>query len=66
MSIFSYYTLMIWFPELFYRFEQFENDHPNQVASVCDVSSVVLNISDGYLLLLLFVVNDDLFALKLF
>nr|CAI5845381.1 unnamed protein product [Callosobruchus analis] len=37
-----YYTLMIWFPELFYRFEEFENLHPNEKASVCEVSSVVL------------------------
>lgn len=39
---FSYYTLMIWFPELFYRFEEFEKNNANKSASVCDVSSVVL------------------------
>lgn len=33
---------MIWFPELFYRFEEFETLHPNERASVCEVSSVVL------------------------
>lgn len=33
---------MIWFPELFYRFEEFENLHPDEKASVCQVSSVVL------------------------
>ncbi|CAH1099667.1 unnamed protein product [Psylliodes chrysocephalus] len=38
----SYYTLMIWFPELFYRFEEFENLHPNERATVCEVSSVVV------------------------
>lgn len=38
----SYYTLMIWFPELFYRFEEFEGAHPGQHASVCEVSSIVL------------------------
>ncbi|XP_055324513.1 synaptic vesicle glycoprotein 2C-like [Sitodiplosis mosellana] len=38
----SYYTLMIWFPELFYRFEEFEKHNANKSASVCDVSSVVL------------------------
>nr|XP_023022235.1 synaptic vesicle glycoprotein 2B-like [Leptinotarsa decemlineata] len=38
----SYYTLMIWFPELFYRFEEFENLHPNESASICEVSSVVV------------------------
>lgn len=38
----SYYTLMIWFPELFYRFEEFEKINGDQSASVCDVSSVIL------------------------
>ncbi|XP_065169374.1 synaptic vesicle glycoprotein 2C-like isoform X2 [Atheta coriaria] len=38
----SYFTLMIWFPELFYRFEEFESLHPGQSASVCDVSSIVI------------------------
>lgn len=38
----SYYTLMIWFPELFYRYESFERHHPNETASVCEVSSIVL------------------------
>lgn len=40
---FSYYTLMIWFPELFNRFEKFEHEHPGQHASVCEVSSIVVN-----------------------
>lgn len=41
---------MIWFPELFYRFEEFENTHENQTASVCEVSSVVLprNTTEGF------------------
>ncbi|XP_022909422.1 synaptic vesicle glycoprotein 2B-like [Onthophagus taurus] len=39
----SYYTLMIWFPELFYRFEEFETMHPGESASVCDVSASVTN-----------------------
>ncbi|XP_060526624.1 synaptic vesicle glycoprotein 2B-like isoform X2 [Cylas formicarius] len=45
----SYYTLMIWFPELFYRFEEFERWHPGEKASVCDVSSVVVpgNVTGG-------------------
>lgn len=44
----SYYTLMIWFPELFYRFEEFEKEHPGQSASVCEVSSVNIENSNGY------------------
>jgi len=38
----SYYTLMVWFPELFYRFEEYEKQYPGKEASVCDVSSIVV------------------------
>lgn len=49
----SYYTLMIWFPELFYRFEEYQKTNQDKPASVCDVSSVVItngtsmNFCDG-------------------
>ncbi|XP_022188783.1 synaptic vesicle glycoprotein 2B isoform X2 [Nilaparvata lugens] len=36
----GYYTLMMWFPELFNRFDKFEILHPNETASVCDVSAI--------------------------
>lgn len=42
----SYYTLMIWFPELFNRYEEFEHNFPNTSASVCDVSGIVVT-DDG-------------------
>ncbi|XP_052868506.1 synaptic vesicle glycoprotein 2B-like [Anopheles cruzii] len=45
----SYYTLMIWFPELFGRFEEYEKRNPNASVSVCDVSSVVLENVNGTL-----------------
>lgn len=41
---------MIWFPELFNRFEEFESLHPNESASVCEVSSVVLPTTNGTLI----------------
>lgn len=44
----SYYTLMVWFPELFYRFEEYENLHGSGPASVCIVSSVVLHNGEGF------------------
>lgn len=44
---FSYYTLMLWFPELFYRFEEFELQHPNETSSVCEVSSIFVNSTTG-------------------
>ncbi|XP_014284287.1 synaptic vesicle glycoprotein 2B [Halyomorpha halys] len=37
-----YYTLMLWFPELFTRFEYYSVLHPGQSASVCEVSSVFI------------------------
>lgn len=37
-----YYTMMLWFPEIFQRFEEYEKVHPNASVSVCEVSSVVL------------------------
>lgn len=43
---------MIWFPELFYRFEEFETANPGQSASVCDVSSIVLESANGYVIFL--------------
>ncbi|KAJ1520729.1 hypothetical protein ONE63_003824 [Megalurothrips usitatus] len=39
----SYYTLMMWFPELFDRFEYFSKEHPGAEASVCDVSGDALS-----------------------
>ncbi|KAF5300444.1 hypothetical protein FQA39_LY02243 [Lamprigera yunnana] len=42
----SYYTLMIWFPELFYRFEEFETLHPGEKATVCEVSSVLVQVGN--------------------
>ncbi|XP_046387178.1 synaptic vesicle glycoprotein 2C-like isoform X3 [Ischnura elegans] len=35
----SYYTLILWFPDLFDRFERFETLYPNQTASICDVTA---------------------------
>lgn len=34
---------MIWFPELFYRFEEYETLHPDGSATVCEVSNIVYN-----------------------
>lgn len=39
----SYYTLMIWFPDIFNRFREYEKNFPDKHASVCDVSSIVLS-----------------------
>ncbi|XP_043064442.1 synaptic vesicle glycoprotein 2A-like [Drosophila ficusphila] len=37
----SYYTLMVWFPEIFQRFTEYEKAFPGTPASICDVSSIV-------------------------
>ncbi|XP_033208480.1 synaptic vesicle glycoprotein 2B [Belonocnema kinseyi] len=39
----GYYGLMMWFPELFNRFDEFNRDHPDQVATICEVTDYVVN-----------------------
>ncbi|XP_077287898.1 synaptic vesicle glycoprotein 2A-like [Arctopsyche grandis] len=39
--MFSYYTLMMWFPDLFERFGHFSLMHPGKSAGVCEVTSIV-------------------------
>ncbi|XP_022901630.1 synaptic vesicle glycoprotein 2B-like [Onthophagus taurus] len=38
----GYYGLMMWFPELFNRFDEFSKDHPGVQASVCEVTDYVV------------------------
>lgn len=38
----GYYGLMMWFPELFNRFDEFHRDHPGKVASICEVTDYVV------------------------
>lgn len=38
----GYYGLMMWFPELFNRFDEFSRAHPGQSASVCEVTDYVV------------------------
>lgn len=38
----GYYGLMMWFPELFNRFDEFNRIHPGQEASVCQVTEFVI------------------------
>jgi len=38
----GYYGLMMWFPELFNRFDEFSRDHPGESASVCTVTKYVV------------------------
>lgn len=39
----GYYGLMMWFPELFNRFDEFNRDHPGAAASICEVTDYVVN-----------------------
>lgn len=39
----GYYGLMMWFPELFNRFDEFSRDHPGEDASVCRVTNYVVD-----------------------
>lgn len=39
----GYYGLMMWFPELFNRFDEYSRAHPGQDAGVCTVTEYVVN-----------------------
>lgn len=39
----GYYGLMMWFPELFSRFDEYSRAHPGKSASVCDVTKYVVH-----------------------
>ncbi|KAI4504130.1 hypothetical protein M0802_000601 [Mischocyttarus mexicanus] len=39
----GYYGLMMWFPELFNRFDEFHRDHPGQSTTICEVTDYVVN-----------------------
>ncbi|XP_058794446.1 synaptic vesicle glycoprotein 2C [Phymastichus coffea] len=39
----GYYGLMMWFPELFNRFDEFHREYPERSASVCEVTDFVVN-----------------------
>ncbi|CAH1153588.1 unnamed protein product [Phaedon cochleariae] len=40
----GYYGLMMWFPELFNRFDEYSRAHNGSEASVCEVTNYVVNI----------------------
>ncbi|XP_033214711.1 synaptic vesicle glycoprotein 2B-like isoform X2 [Belonocnema kinseyi] len=39
LELSSYYSLLLWLPEIFERFAQFESKFPNESTSICTVSS---------------------------
>lgn len=39
----GYYGLLMWFPELYSRFDEYAQAHPGQSASVCEVTDYVVN-----------------------
>lgn len=39
----GYYGLMMWFPELFNRFDEYSREHPGEEASICQVTHYVVN-----------------------
>lgn len=43
----GYYGLMMWFPELFNRFDEFSRSHPGQQAGVCEVTEFVVSQGVG-------------------
>ncbi|XP_033215087.1 synaptic vesicle glycoprotein 2B-like [Belonocnema kinseyi] len=41
----SHYALLLWFPEIFQRFSQFETKFPNETTSVCTVSKKLYSLN---------------------
>ncbi|XP_017116291.1 synaptic vesicle glycoprotein 2B [Drosophila elegans] len=41
----GYYGLLMWFPELFNRFEEYEKAFPGESAGVCSVTDYVVNLA---------------------
>ncbi|XP_017870658.1 PREDICTED: synaptic vesicle glycoprotein 2B [Drosophila arizonae] len=39
----GYYGLMMWFPEVFNRYEEYEKSHPDQPADICAVTDYVVD-----------------------
>lgn len=39
----GYYGMMMWFPELFNRFDEFHREYPDRAASVCEVTDYVVH-----------------------
>lgn len=44
MVIYSYYGLMMWFPEMFNRFDEYSRLRPNETANACQVTDFVINL----------------------
>lgn len=47
----GYYGLMMWFPEMFNRFDEYSRHHPNTEANVCQVTNFVVqhgSLQDGH------------------
>lgn len=43
----GYYGLMMWFPELFNRFDRYARDFPNQTADICQVTDHYIKIKSN-------------------
>ncbi|KAK0075133.1 hypothetical protein PV326_011854, partial [Microctonus aethiopoides] len=43
----GYYGLMMWFPELFNRFDRYAHDFPNQTADICQVTDHYIKIKSN-------------------
>ena len=45
LELSSYYSLLLWLPEIFERFAQFESKFPNESTSICTVSNQLLSLN---------------------
>ncbi|XP_043479333.1 synaptic vesicle glycoprotein 2B-like isoform X1 [Leptopilina heterotoma] len=45
LELSSYYSLLLWLPEIFERFAKFEKHFPNETTSICSVSKQLISLN---------------------
>lgn len=45
LELSSYYSLLLWLPEIFERFAKFEEHFPNETTSICAVSKQLISLN---------------------
>ena len=54
LELSSYYSLLLWLPEIFERFAHFETKFPNESTSICAVSKQLLSFNSSLVSSLIF------------
>lgn len=48
LELSSYYSLLLWLPEIFERFALFEQHYPNETTSICSVSKQLIPLNSSF------------------